>query len=82
MCYPTGYENMGIAEGCICVMEGWRGGGDSLALPWELGNTSYPHSGLRLTALFILNPSSPHKLPHSVFSSGLPSPVIAPVFDI
>lgn len=27
MCYPTGYENMGIAEGCICVMEGWEGGG-------------------------------------------------------
>ncbi len=62
---------------------GW---GISLALPWELGNTSYPHSGLLLTPSVVLDPSFPHTFPHSVFSSGHPSPLlfIAPVlvFDI
>lgn len=36
-------------------MERWgREVGISLVLPWELGNTSYPHSGLLLTPSLIL----------------------------
>lgn len=37
-----------------------EGGGLSLALPWELGNTSYPQSGLLLTSF-----STPHLPTHS-----------------
>lgn len=47
---------------CMWYRRG-REGGISLALPWELGNTSYPHAGPHLTPLFVLDFSSSYTSP-------------------
>lgn len=70
-CYPAGSENGSSRN--IHVSIRCREGEISPALPWELGNTTYPHSGLLFTPSLILDPSSPHTLAPFLFSSGLPS---------